>query len=118
MSDEPAKQTESTAPPKFIGGPARSRVVPLEWPLEYDGREYSSVTIVKLNAKEVKEVLAAINRGESSKIPIFRDADGGVIPDGVLDALDDDDSFALDEAAGEFIPRRFKPEKDDAALAA
>lgn len=117
MSDETATQTETPAPPRFISGRPRSKVLTLENPITYEGREYREITIVRLNAKEVENLLAAINRGESARFPIFRDGVGAVIPEIVLDSLDDDDSLALDEAAADFIPKRFKPKVDEAASA-
>lgn len=121
MVDKTEEATEAPAPkpaPVFIGnGRARSKVVSLESPVEYDGREYRAITIVRLNAKEVEDMLAAINRGEPARFPIFRDENGALVPEIVLDALDDDDSLTLDEAAADFIPKRFKPKDDGAASA-
>jgi hypothetical protein len=120
MVDKTNEQTEAAptpAAPKFIGGGPRSKVVPLEHPVAYDGREYHAITLVRLNAKEVEDMLDKINRGEGTEIPIFRDVEGAVIPKIVLDALDDNDALALDEAAPEFIPRRFKPKQTSVASA-
>lgn len=117
MSDKSATQTETPAPPRYIGDKPRSKIVTLENPITYDGREYRAITIVRLNAKEVEDMLAAINRGEAARFPIFRDDAGAVIPEIVLDSLDDDDSLALDEAARDFIPKRFRPKNDEAAAA-
>ena len=120
MTDKTNEQTEAApalAAPKFIGGGPRSKVVPLEHPVAYDGREYHAITLVRLNAKEVEDMLDKINRGEGTEIPIFRDAEGAVIPKIVLHALDDNDSLALDEAAVDFIPKRFRPRAGEPASA-
>ena len=51
------------------------------------------------------------------RVSDFRDDAGAVIPEIVLNSLDDDDSLALDEAARDFIPKRFRPKNDEAAAA-
>lgn len=100
--------------PRFIGKHERSRVVTLEWPLEYDGREYRKIHIVRLTASEVakfqEEIIALLERDKNARIrfPLYRDADGGLIPDEVMDALDDDDKVVLEEAAMTFLPRRYR----------
>ncbi len=83
----------------------------LEWPLEYDGREYREITIKRLTAQEVKDLadaLRALPEGTPPpRWPIFVDAEGAPIPEEVLDALDPDDDTMLQEAALDFLPRRF-----------
>lgn len=88
----------------------RFKSVPLQWPIEYAGKTYTEVQIVRLTAKEVADWVEGIKGREKEevRIPIFRDADGLPIPDAVLDGLDDDDRLALDEAALDFLPRRFR----------
>ncbi|MCW2318310.1 hypothetical protein M2322_003877, partial [Rhodoblastus acidophilus] len=44
--------------------------------------------------------------------PIYRDADGALIPDAVMDALDDDDAFELEKKVADFLPRRFRGAPD------
>jgi hypothetical protein len=108
MSDGTTAQTEPPAPPKFISGKPRFRVVTLEEPLEYDGREYREIHLVKLTAKEVADWLETLAADGSAKFPIFRDAEGARIPDAVLDGLDADDREEVDKAAMDFLPRRFR----------
>jgi hypothetical protein len=109
-------QAESAAPetPKFINGATRAKSIPLVAPLAYAGKEYRTITLVRLTAGEVARFLKEIETASkddpnaSIRFPIFRDDAGSPVPDIVLDALDDDDKFALDEAATDFLPRRFR----------
>ena len=97
------------APARFVEtGRPRFKVVTLDWPVEHDGRVFSEVHLVKLTAKEVADFIASMKDNGGGRLPIFRDAGGASIPDAVMDALDDDDKLALDEAAEPFLPRRFR----------
>jgi hypothetical protein len=87
----------------------------LEWPVTVDGREYTSISLVRMTAADVakfqEELTARLNKDATATavFPIFRDSETGEpIPEAVLDALDDDDRFELDKAAVNFLPRRFR----------
>lgn len=56
---------------------------------------------------EIEQLLTR-NPDAKVRLPLFRDERGEPIPDEVMDALDDDDRLALDEAAANFLPRRFR----------
>ncbi|WP_051949255.1 hypothetical protein [Methylosinus sp. PW1] len=99
--------------PKFVGGAARFKSVTLAWPLAYDGAIYDHVNLHRLTAKEVADWVESIKEKDSVRFPIYRDDSGASIPDVVLDALDDDDRLALDEAAKDFLPRRFQDVESD-----
>lgn len=101
-------QTDS---PQFLDARPRFRVVTLEWPLSFGGKEYRDVHVVRLTAAEVsafQEGLKALPADAEVRWPIYRDAEGAPIPDAVLDGLDDDDSLELDKAVRDFLPRRFR----------
>lgn len=96
--------------------PSRQRAAEhrLEWPVTVDGREYKTISLVRMTAAEVAkfsaELEARLNKDATATavFPIFRDSETGeTIPEAVLDALDDDDRFELDKAAVNFLPRRF-----------
>jgi hypothetical protein len=108
MTEENTEATAVPAPPKFISGRPRFKVVTLEEPLEYDGREYREIHLVKLTAKEVADWIETLEANGSGRFPIFRDADKAPIPDAVLDGLDADDREEVDKAAVDFLPRRFR----------
>ena len=82
--------------------------MPLEWPIDYDGRVYTEVHLVRLTAKDVADWIERLDADGAGKFPIFRDAAGALIPDAVLDGLDADDREEVDKAAMDFLPRRFR----------
>jgi len=92
----------------------RAATITLEWPIAYNGRVYATITVARLTAAEVarfqEEIVQLLDSGADAKVrlPLFRDERGELVPDAVLDALDDDDRLALDEAAAGFLPRRFR----------
>jgi hypothetical protein len=97
--------------PKFVGGAARLRSVPLSYPVEYDGAVYNEIVLARLTAAEVaafQDAAAKLPDGASPEWPIYRNADGKPLPEAVLAALDDDDKFELDKALRDFLPRRFQ----------
>ena len=102
-------ETEST-PATYVGNRARTKTVRLEWPVAFNGKNYKAVTIARLSAAEVAEFMEQLKAagGKELPLPIYRDADGEQLPIEVLDKLDDDDRFVLEEAAADFLPRRFR----------
>ncbi len=100
-----------TSTPHFATDRPRAKTVPLEWPIEFGGKTYAALAIARLTAGEVAEFqksIANLPPDAPVTFPVFRDADGAPLPDGLLDALDADDSDALDRAALDFLPRRFR----------
>lgn len=98
-------------PPRFVGDRPRFKAIPLEWPIAYGGKEYSEIHLVRLTAKDVADYIDSFkdrDPNEAVVLPIFRDADGADIPPAVLDALDEGDRFEIDQAAVDFLPRRFR----------
>ena len=92
--------------------------MPLEWPVEWNGRTYESVTLRRLTVAEVAafvESLKDLPEGAKIRWPIFCDENGAPMPPEVMDALDADDSDALDKAALDFLPRRFRGEPEAGA---
>jgi hypothetical protein len=114
MTDAPNAETDApapvapAAPPAFVGGKPRLRTIALDWPVEYDGKVYSRIHLQRLTAKEVADWVESIKDKQDVRFPLYRDDDGNQIPDVVLDGMDDDDLTALNEAAADFLPRRFR----------
>ena len=111
MSDTEISVVEQTAPaaPKFAAGKLRSETVPLEWPIEYDGKTYATVTVSRPTIAELDEwrdrIAGMKDAGQDvskERLPMF-DA-----PTPVLEALDPDDEDRVSEVAGRFLPRRFR----------
>jgi hypothetical protein len=97
------------------------KTVPLEWPVEFGGKTFSEIAIARLTAGEVAEFhksVSALPPDAPVVFPVYRDADGGQLPDGLLDALDADDRDALDKEALYFLPRRFRGAEPSASAPA
>lgn len=99
---------------RIVSDRPRFKTVNLEWPVEFSGKVYESVRVVRLTAGDVArfqdEIDALLKRDENAKVrlPLFKDDEGNDIPAQVMDAMDSDDRDALDEAAVSFLPRRFR----------
>lgn len=116
-----AEQAITSAGPvvRLLDDGRRSRVVPLEWPIEIDGRVVDAVTVRRLNTKDVADFVAAVQSSPSGgdmrlfRFPMFFDIEGNKLSDAVIDALDDDDTATLTEVASDFLPRRFRVNDGD-----
>ena len=105
----------------FIGGKSRQAIVTLDWPVEFAGTTYTAIGLRRMTAGEVaafteraREILKA-DPDANPRAPIFVGEDGASVPDGLFDALDDDDALRLDEAAADFLPRRFQAVRGEIA---
>jgi hypothetical protein len=101
---------EQKSAPRFVGGAARVKTVPLAWPVEYDGKVYDEITIKRLTAREVADFSEKLEKEKNGALrwPVFVDGEGAPIPDVVLDAIDDDDNLEIQKALIDFLPRRFR----------
>lgn len=111
--DQPAEQPKLPEI-RFVGGKPRSETVPLDWPIEVDGRLIDSIVVCRMTAGEIaayiEQVETAADRAAAMRIrfPMFRAIGGALLPDAVIDALDDDDGERVQEVALRFLPRRFR----------
>lgn len=81
----------------------RSEIVPLEWPIEFEGKTWTAIEVRRMTVGEISAYLSKFKDGELvRRFPMF-DA-----PEPVLDALDGDDEDKLTEVAGRFLPQRFR----------
>ena len=100
--------TEEAAPEKaqIVSPKERTAVVPLDWPVEFGGQVYETITIRRVSAREVEEFIEAISThkdGEPNvKAPMID------CPQEVYEAMDDDDRLRLEEALVPFLPRRLQ----------
>jgi hypothetical protein len=105
--------TEPQSAPVVPGRP-RHRTVSLDFPLTFAGRMWSEIHLRRLTAGEVAAYVEDLRErlkddpNATSRPPIFVDETGVPIPAGLFEALDDDDAAVLDEAAEDFLPRRFR----------
>ena len=101
-----------TAVASFAPGKPRSRTIDLEWPVEFEGTVYETITIRRLSAREVADFIESLRddpNKDEARWPMYD------VPGAVLDALDDDDSLTLNEVALAFLPRRFRAAPDAAS---
>lgn len=118
MSDQNEAPAVSPAPvvepAAFVDPARRLKSVDLDYPLTYAGRRYDRIVLRRLSVSEVTEFgekLKEMRQSDPDKVvpwPMYFDVDGNRIPDALLDQLDDDDSFALNEVVADFLPRRFR----------
>lgn len=104
--DAPQNDKPTPAPPRFVGGPARSMTIPLEYPVEYDGKVWTEITVRRATAGDVEAFVSAVHRGETPTLPMT-DAPGPL-----LDALDADDFSAVNAAINDFLPRALRESGD------
>ncbi len=99
---------------RIVSDKPRHKTIPLEWPVEFGGKVYDSVRIVRLTAGDVArfqdEIESLLKSDPRARVrfPLFKDGEGNDIPQEVMDAMDSDDRDSLDEAAASFLPRRFR----------
>ncbi len=99
--------TDTNTPPLndavIVSPKERSTTVALEWPVEFDGKVYDTITVRRCSGREVDLFVAAVAAaadGVSVKTPMID------CPTEVYDAMDDDDRLRLEEAVLPFLPRR------------
>jgi hypothetical protein len=97
----PENSTASENAPKarFIGGKA-FRVVKLEYPIEYGGKEYREIRLRRMTFLEMKEFIEDAAERDDVRPSIFD------CPMEMLDHLDADDFENVDKAVRDFLPRR------------
>ena len=104
-------ETDKPAATFLDTGRERFRTIALDWPVADGERIYRSISVRRMTAKQVADFIEALRAqtGESDfAIPIFCDENLELIPQRVMDGLDDDDRVMLEEAASDFLPRRFR----------
>ncbi len=96
-TDEPAVVVIEKASPRIVGGPSRSQKVKLIYPVEYDGKIWTEIEVRRITTAE----LAAFIEASEDRVP-----PNVCAPKEVVDALDAEDGFAVEEATARFFPRR------------
>lgn len=101
MTDElnPSTGTPAATAPRFVSEVPRSKSVPLTWPVEYVGKTYEAITVRRLTGNEVAAFFESVEGGD---FPMFD------CPKAVIDALDADDSEAVNKAVLDFLPRALR----------
>lgn len=112
---ETAQQTAER--PAFVDPSGRSRAFPLKYPVTVGGRVYSEICLARLTVAEVAQFLEAVSNGDKRSAiawPVYRDESGEPLPQAVLNALDDDDGFAVEQGLRDFLPLRLRALLDGA----
>lgn len=92
-ADVPAEKPRAT----LVG--LRSKTIALDFPVEFDGKTYTEITVKRLTGDEVS---AFYNDPSAERIPMFD------CPPEVIDALDADDAEIVMEAFRNFLPRALR----------
>jgi hypothetical protein len=99
-----AAEAAPPPPPRFVdNGRPRFRVVPLEWPIDYDGKTYSEITVRRMTTAEVVAFVDQMRDDlKEATLPMFD------VPHAVIDALDPDDADEVNKAVNDFLPRALR----------
>ena len=103
---EPVDGDVAVPPPSpratIVSDRSRVQTIDLEWPVEFDGVTYNSVTVKRITGREVAAYVEAISKGGDIKPPMLD------CPQEVYDAMDADDFIKVDEVLRDFLPRTFR----------
>lgn len=103
-----AEAANKPAPPaaRLIEKPGkeRERTIPLEYPVEYDGTVYETLTLTRLRGSDFS-ALAGM-KGDEEEVALAVLMTGA--PREVIKALDGDDFVELQEAVQAFLPRKLR----------
>lgn len=104
MSEETTAAVSAEKPvAKIVTKVPREKVIPLEFPVEFNGDLYDEIKVRRLTGAEVARYYEMVQEGYRSPRPPTVDC-----PDEVYDALDDDDRYTVEAAAIDFLPRRLR----------
>jgi hypothetical protein len=95
-----------------VPGKSRTKIVDLDWPLEFDGKTYSSVTIRRATIGEWRTFWDEVAEGKDPYAPWF------VEPREVMDALDPDDDAKVADVVDGFFPDRYRAKTEKASASA
>jgi hypothetical protein len=107
MTEENSPQAEVV----YLDSPKLFKAIPLEYPFTFNGRPVREIRLKRLTAKEVADFQDGLKDLPSDAAvtwPVYRDAEGAPLEEGVLDALMDDDRLEVEKALRDFLPRRFQ----------
>jgi hypothetical protein len=65
MTDEAPATTDQPAAepgpePRYTSVAPRSRIIPLEWPVEFDGKVYHQIRVHRVTGKEMRDFMEAL----------------------------------------------------------
>ena len=104
MTDE--TKPAPVAPVARIIGDKHFRAIPLEWPVDYDGKTIDTVTVRRMTGAEVSAFIATLrDNPDAARLAMYD------VPHEVIDGLDADDYAKVQEAVNDFLPRVLREEK-------
>lgn len=106
MTDQNTADGSPKEPPvaRIVNPAGRSKMVPLQFPVEFDGKIWDSVEIRRCTGTEIKKYMEQMaNREETFTLPPVV-----ICPVAVWEAMDADDQLTIDEESQAFMPRRLK----------
>lgn len=104
MENEAGKKPADAPPVATIVLTAdRERWVPLQYPVEFDGKVWDQVRVHRITAKELRAYIEEVSTSPGYVMPPMVDC-----PLEVWEAMDADDQAEVDDVAMVFTPRRLK----------
>lgn len=88
--------------------PELFRRIDLRFPREVGGRHLAAVTVHRMTAGEVTRFVEQAAENPKAVLPMVRDETGEALSPEALEALDDDDHLAIDDAVSDFLPARLR----------
>lgn len=107
--EQPAKETPVA---RIVSPKVREQMVPLEYPVEFDGKTWTEIKVRRVTAGEVDAFMEELAADKSIMPPVVE------CPREVYDAMDDDDRYEVDRVMMDFLPRRLKVAAAGLTLAA
>lgn len=103
MAEPEKKEAPEVKGARLVPNPDREKMVPLVYPVEYDGKTITEIRVCRITGKQVQTYMQSMGTSDQFVIPPMIDC-----PFEVWEALDADDQTAVEEAAMPFFPRRLK----------
>lgn len=103
--------TDNITAARIVSDRPRIKTIKLEWPVEFNGKVYSEISISRLTVAEVANFAKSLEEtkdDEATMLPMYFDSETQPIPKEVFDAMDQDDKDAIDQESISFLPRRFR----------
>ncbi len=105
MTDQNTADGSPKEPPvaRIVNPAGRSKLVPLQFPVEFDGKVWDSIEIRRCTGGEMRDYFEAMAEAGCFVMPPVIQC-----PIEVWEAMDADDQYIVDEEAQAFMPRRLK----------
>lgn len=104
---EAIEQKPAPEPARLVAkkGKVRSKEVPLEWPVQYDGKVYDNLVVRRPFGSDFRR-MADFDPDKAEELQLASMLTE--VPIEVIEALDADDYMELQEIVKDFLPRKLK----------